>query len=369
MFAVLLGTAVFTCSQQHPHDEFIALPSISELPDPLRTSDGAQVASAKEWKAQRQVLIEKILRFEYGALPPAPRNVAGKIVNETANEESRGITGYRGQEILLTMGPKGSVQTHLFLSIPKIANEKTKLPIIIVGDVTWGRVDAKIREEALQRGYILAEFDRTEIAPDSPERKGVYAAYPNYRGGRLSAWAWGYSRVIDYVCKLPFVDRKKIILTGHSRGGKATLLAGALDERVALTAPNNSGCGGAGCFRFQGENSEDISAILKNFPYWFEPDFNRFISAVDKLPFDQHTVKALVAPRLLLTTEGLEDKWANPSGTQISHDAAKKVYHFLGADNAISLVFRHGGHEHGLADWKTLLDFSDQRLKQKSGGR
>ncbi len=364
LFSVLFGATVFAQSQQNSWDEFSALPSLPELPDPLLKPNGEKAANAEEWKAQRKALIERILHFEYGALPPTPRNVTGKILKETANKHATGKEGFREQEILLTMGPKGSVQTHLFLTIPMIANDKMKLPIILVGDATWGRVDPKIREEVLQRGYILAEFDRTEIAPDSAERKGVYAAYPNYRGGRISAWAWGYSRVIDYVCKLPFVNRKQIILTGHSRGGKATLLAGALDERVALTAPNNSGCGGAGCFRFQGGNSEDITAILKSFPHWFAPDFNRFIGHIDKLPFDQHTIKALVAPRSLLTTEGLDDKWANPSGTQISYNAAKEVYLFLGAENAIRLVFRPGGHEHGLADWKTLLDFSDLRLKR-----
>src|SRR5205814_1139363 len=129
--------------------------------------------------------------------------------------------------------------------------------------------------------------------------------------------------------------------------------------RLALSALNDSGCGGAGCCRFQGEKSEDIAAILKNFRFWFQPHFADFIGNTDRLPFDQHTVKALVAPRALLSTEALGDLWANPRGTQQSHAAAKEVFAFLGAADRIGIHFRTGGHKHRPEDWATLLDFAD----------
>src|SRR5205085_10381446 len=171
------------------------------------------------------------------------------------------------RELLLTMGPKQAIQTRLFLSVPA---GKGAFPVIIRGDLGWGRVDPAIVAEITKRGYILAEFSRVEIAPDSAEKGGVYAAYPDYEGGRLAAWAWGYHRVVDYLLtQKDLVDPKRIAITGHSRGGKAALLAGATDTRIALTAPNNSGCGGAGCYRFPGDKSEGIADILKNFPFWF----------------------------------------------------------------------------------------------------
>jgi hypothetical protein len=174
--------------------------------------------------------------------------------------------------------------------------------------------------------------------------------------------------------KQTFVDKKRISVTGHSRGGKAALLAGATDTRIALTAPNNSGCGGAGCFRVVNTaltptRGEDIAAILKNFPFWFEPQFGEFIGKVDRLPFDQHTVKALVAPRALLSTEALGDYWANPRGTQLTHLAAQEVYAFLGVKSRIGIHFREGGHEHNLYDWETLLDFADMQFFKKSPAR
>ena len=336
------------------------LPIISELPDPFLKTDGQRVRTRPEWRAQRKNLLDKVLRYEYGALPPVPRNVTGKLISTQA------VPGLEADEnvIELSMGPRSAVRTHITLTLP---HGPGPFPTIlcgdyIAGDKSWKKVDPQIVATVIRRGYALAEFDRAEIAPDSAERTGVYAAYPNYEGGRAAAWAWGYHRVLDYLLTQPFTDPKRIIITGHSRGGKAVLLAGATDERIAVTAPNNSGCGGAGCYRYQEAKSEDIAAILKNFPFWFQPEFHKFIAHVDRLPIDQHTVKALVAPRALLSTEGLEDLWANPEGTQQSYLAAKEVYDFLGVRDRIGIAFRPGGHAHGMADWAALLDFSDWQL-------
>ena len=354
-FVVLgvFGIAVLT--QNAPHTGVDALPVQSELPDPFLQADGRRVATKADWQKQRKTLTGLILQYEYGALPPVPRNVTGKEIGskrlDSANATER--------EILLSMGPKLSVKTRLFLSVP---DGKGPFPAIVRGDLGWGRVNPAIVAEVVKRGYILAEFSRIEIAPDSAERAGVYAAYPKYEGGRLAAWAWGFHRVVDYLMTRSSVDKQRIAVTGHSRGGKAALLAGATDTRIALTAPNNSGCGGAGCYRIQADKSEDIAAILKNFPYWFQPNFHAFIGRVESLPFDQHTVKALVAPRALLTTEALGDLWANPEGTQITHQAAREVYAFLGASDRIGIHFRPGDHEQNLDDWKTLLDFADRQF-------
>src|SRR5437763_10803261 len=109
----------------------------------------------------------------------------------------------------------------------------------------------------------------------------------------MAAWAWGYHRAVDFLVTLRSVDKDRIAVTGHSRGGKAALLAGAIDARVALTAPNCSGCGGAGCFRFRGPQSERLADILQSFPGWFTPRLRDFIGREDQLPFDQHELKAL----------------------------------------------------------------------------
>jgi dienelactone hydrolase len=338
------------------------LPAVAELPDPFLRADGTRVKTKDEWNAQRQELLSRVLHYEYGPLPPAPKNVTA---SEKASKKID-ASGATERELLLKMGPAEVVQTQLFLTVPA---GKGPFPSVITGDLGWGRVKPEIIAEANKRGYLVAEFSRVQIAPDSAERKGVYAAYPDYDGGRLAAWAWGYHRVVDYLLTLENVNKKHIAVTGHSRGGKTALLAGATDERIALTVPNNSGCGGAGCYRLQADKSEDIGAITKNFPFWFAPRFTDFIGKVDRLPFDQHTVKALVAPRALLSTEALGDLWANPKGTQQSYTAAKEVYRFLGADGRIGIAFRPGKHEQNLDDWKVLLDFADKQFFDKKVDR
>jgi hypothetical protein len=223
----------------------------------------------------------------------------------------------------------------------------------------------------VKRGYILAEFNRTELAPDNKGYKetGVHQAYPDAECGAVAAWAWGFHRCVDVLTTLDYVAKDKIAITGHSRGGKAALLAGATDPRVALTVPNNSGCGGAGSYKFQAPKSEDIAAITKSFPFWFGPRFMTFIGKIEQLPFDQHSVKALCAPRALLETEALGDLWANPQGSRQTYEAAKEVYKFLGAPERIAIVYREGGHAHNADDWNVLLDFADELFAGKKSGR
>lgn len=247
-------------------------------------------------------------------------------------------------------------------------------PVILRGDWGWRKTADDVTQDILDRGYILAEFNRLELAQDlgrtPPEKSfGLYAMYPDGDFGSLAAWAWGYHRAIDLLVTLPQVDADKIAITGHSRGGKTVLLAGITDPRVALTAPNNSGCGGAGCYRVMGPRSEDLQRILTAFPFWFTPRLKEFIGREDELPFDQHGVKALIAPRALLSTEALGDLHANPFGSLQTHRAAREVYRFLGHPDRIAIAFREGAHEHKPEDFAALLDFADEVFFNKPAKR
>jgi dienelactone hydrolase len=344
---------------QSPLSGLDKLPVNKELPDPFLMNDGKRVKNKADWARRREELKEMILYYEYGHLAPAPNNLS------TAELSSKNIEelGAEEKQLLLSMGPSKKVEFHLILTIPP---GKGPFPVIVKGDLCWGRVAPAMVAAAVKRGYIVAEFDRTELAPDSTDRtKGVFPTYPDYDWTVLGAWAWGFHRTVDYLMTQIFADPKHIAITGHSRGGKAALLAGALDDRVALTAPNGSGCGGAGSYRVLGEKCEDMAAITNRFPYWFQPRLKEFIAHVDQLPFDQHSVRALVAPRAQLSTEGLSDLWANPMGTQVTYIAARQVYEFLGAGERIGIHFREGKHEQNAEDWKALLDFADLQFLGK----
>ena len=282
------------------------LPVVKELPDPFVMNSGRRVATQADWLKRRDEIKELLLSYEYGHPAPPPGNLKSSEIS------SKRVEGFEARErqVMLSMGPDDKLTFRLILTVPE---GKGPFPVVIKGDLCWGRIPASILAAAVGRGYIIAEFNRTEIAPDNADRtKGVYPLYPDRDWAALAAWAWGYHRVVDYLLTLDFVDPRHIAVTGHSRGGKAVLLAGALDERIALTAPNDSGCGGGGCYRVQGEKSEDIGAITKSFPFWFQPRLAAFVGHESQLPFDQHFLKALVAPRALLSTEALGDLWANP---------------------------------------------------------
>jgi dienelactone hydrolase len=338
-----------------------AYPSVKELPDPFLFKDGTRVKTPADWPRRRAELVQLILGYEYGRLPAAATTVNPE---ETLPAKKDDATGATEHSLVLTMGPDAKVSTHLFLTVPAGAGP---FPVIIKGDVTWGRVKPpEVVANIIKHGYILAEFDRTEIAPDKKDAPGgIRPLYPDADWGTLAAWAWGYHRVIDYLITRTDVDAKKVIVTGHSRGGKAALLAGALDERVALTVPNGSGCGGAGCYRVQPPKTEDIAAITNHFPYWFSARFPEFVGHVDQLPLDQHEVKALVAPRALLTTDGLGDIWANGPGTQATHQAAREVFKFLGAEDKIGIHYREGKHDQLAEDFDALLAFADHLFFNK----
>ena len=360
---LMIGCALTAvCLGDEPGLKFPAtekLPAIHELPDPFLMNSGKRVSTAADWQQRRGEIRDMILTYEYGHIPSDPGTV--KATQSSSDQDA--TSGAKIEQLALGVGPDAKVTTHLVLTIP---TDKGPFPVIITGDLGWGRVKPPIVQEINRRGYMLAEFNRTEIAADKNDRSvGIYPLYPDYDWGDLAAWAWGYSRVIDYLQTRNDVDHTKITVTGHSRGGKAALLAGALDERIALTVPNGSGAGGAGCFRIQWPLTEDLQAISTHFPYWFSPHFDDFIGHVDQLPFDQHEVKALVAPRALLTTDSLDDLWANPLGTQVSYLASKQIFEFLGVPEKTGLHYRRGPHAQNQEDWNALLDFADWQLRAK----
>lgn len=267
-------------------------------------------------------------------------------------------------------GPDRPFSFLLYLFIPP---GQGPFPVVLCGDACWRYMNDAVVTEVLRRGNILAQFNRVEIVPDiyrADRTSGLYRAYPEGCYGALSAWAWGYHRCIDALITMEVVDRARIAIVGHSRGGKTVLLAGATDERIALTCANDSGAGGAGCYRWPGPESEKLADLIRAVPYWLGPRMKEFVDKENELPFDQHFLKALVAPRSLLTVEALGDLWANPTGTWQTHLAAREVYRFLGAEDRIGIWFREGEHNHGEVDWKAFLDFMDWQLRgQKPAGR
>jgi hypothetical protein len=327
-----------------------------ELPDPFLFVDGSRVANQEDWPRRREELREQILKLEYGQMPPAPGNTTAVLL--LSNEKKRHF------QYKIYCGPDHKISFVMDLLLPE---GKGPFPVILRGDWCWGDVKEEIAKQVLDRGYALANFNRLELSPDlGSETALLHGVYPDRKFGALAAWAWGFHRCVDVLVTLDSVDNNKIAITGHSRGGKATLLAGAMDERIALTAPNASGTGGGDCFRVHGKQTEGIARITKNFPRWFTPEFKQFAGQEEKLPFDQHCVMALCAPRALLVTEAMSDQYTNPHGTYQNYRGAREVFQFFGQERKIAMHVREGEHAHQKEDWDALLDFADFVLKGKA---
>jgi hypothetical protein len=330
-----------------------------ELPDLFRFAAGHRVATTADWRRRRAELQELILDQAYGRLPAAPASVRTVLLHRH-NVARFGNAEHSTHSVVCELA-----QPYRFTLEVFCPPGEGPFPVVLYGDNCWSYRTEAIIAEVVRRGYLFATFNRCEIVPDvgsTDRREGIYPHCPGDYGA-LAAWAWGYHRCVDALLTWPRVDAQRIAITGHSRGGKTVLLAGATDERIALTNPNNSGCGGAGCYRWPGEQCERLADILKYLGYWFCPRLHAYIGREDALPFDQHSLKALVAPRALLSTEAHGDLWANPSGTWQTHRAVAELYAWLGAPDQLGAWYRPGAHEHGEADWRAFLDFADWRLR------
>jgi hypothetical protein len=246
------------------------------------------------------------------------------------------------------------------------------------------QVDAWAVEQSIDRGYAVALFYHGDVDPDRNDfTDGVHPHYfkpgqtkPGpHDWGTIAAWAWGFHRAVDYLVTDKDIDAKRIAVVGHSRLGKTALLAAAFDERIALAIPLQAGCGGTAPSR--GKIGESVAQINKGFPHWFDAEFKSFNDQPDRLPFDQHSLIALVAPRPVLLANAVEDTWANPEGQFEMLKAADPVYRFLGVeglkadrmppvgkliDSRLGYYIRPGKHSMTKGDWKVFLDFADRHF-------
>ena len=337
---------------------------LGKLPNLFTMEDGSRVEMPEQWKERRKELFQTAVEMQYGKMPPQPEFLEVEPLDENlAIRNYRIVTGTRQTPTAFTMRVIGPNKPGVF-------------PAIVDGDLCWRYAfDKEYINAVVEQDVLLVMFNRTEIVPDRKDCRDygqLYRTYPDGTFSALAAWAWGYSRCVDALEKLGIADMNNIAFSGHSRGGKVTLLAGLLDQRAAIVNPNNSGSGGAGCYRVHisatkengnAHRSETLKDLLRgSIGFWFHPDMHGYTECEEKLPFDQHYLKALVAPRILMQTEAASDIWANGVGTWQTVMAAREAYRFLGAEENILLYFRKGDHCHMPNDVALLAKVMNQRI-------
>lgn len=243
-------------------------------------------------------------------------------------------------------------------------------------------------EELVERGYAAIAYHNGDVDPDFHDGftngvHGIFGPQPEEcqpdSWATIAAWAWAASRVMDWIETEPGIDSKKVAVVGQSRGGKTSLWVGASDERFALTISNNSGRGGAHLNRMVLPKSEGLARINKAFPHWFCDRFKSFGDDSNALPFDQHMLIALMAPRLVYVASATQDAWAGPRGEFELTFLASPVWELYGKRGLESKKFPspdtplHAGNvgyhlrtgKHGLTlyDWQCYMDFFDRHHK------
>lgn len=335
--------------------DFDSMPSIPFLPDPLILDEGGKnipITDKSQWNEKRKWMENEIKKWITGTFPPKPENMEAKIINERMDGNITSRT------VELRFGPELRAKMTIELLIPSL-NEK--LPVFMTqwNHRGWAMI-------AVRRGYIGCLYAAADGNDDTEEYAKIW--YPQYDFTRLMRRAWGAHRVVDYLHTLPFVDKEKIGITGHSRNGKQSLWVAAFDERIKAVVLSSGGTGSEDPWRYTSEkfDNESIYDITTNFPYWLHPRLRFFIGREHKLPVDQNSLMSLVAPRGLLLSSAITESEGNPWGIEQIYVSMKKVYKFFNAEDKLGITLRHGEHGTAARDIEVYIDFFDYVFGRKN---
>lgn len=385
-----------------------AIPSYS-LPELLTLSNGKKVTNAKIWTEKRRPeLLKAIEAIQYGKMPPPPADLSFNVFDkETLVFDGKAIrrqvtvyftkdTTDHKMDLLIYLPANPTKPVPLFLNVSFAANSQVvDDPGVKVGKV-WSKEGIKVKADQASR------FGKIDVAQFISEGIGFATVYygdiePDFKGGvkygirseylkagettpkddewgAISAWAWGLSRAMDYFEKDNQIDASRVAIHGISRLGKTALWTGVHDDRFKLVIASVSGEGGAAITRRDyGENIKHITDTSRYY-YQFAPAYHDYSTKVDELPFDAHSLVALMAPRPLLLQTGDTDYWSDPEGEFIAAKEAQVVYELFGEKgpgeatmpeagdtsltyNILGYYMHEGGHGTVPSDWPIFIAF------------
>lgn len=302
------------------------------IPDVLRMNDGRYADSPELWRVRRKEILELLGREIYGFSPPPPQEVHADILG--SYDEAFGGKAAHYTIRLSFDTPGGEFSFPFNLAVPK---NVARAPVFLLISFSPNIPDMLFPvEEILDEGFAAASFCYADVVPDTDDgfSAGIASMYGNGRRephswGKISMWAWAASRVMDHLQSRNDIDTGKVIPVGHSRLGKTVLWCAAQDERFAGCVSNDSGCSGAAITR--GKKGERVSNITGAFGYWFCDNYRKYADNEDNMPFDQHYLLSLIAPRPLYVASASRDEWADPESEYLGCIAAGRVYEMLGA--------------------------------------
>lgn len=389
---VSLAILLFSCSlhaqkRETNYDE--AKVPAYELPDPLQFDDGREVRNARQWEKKRRPQVLEVFAQEmYGHMPARPEGLHFSTISEETVYAGLGLR----KVVRIYLDADQAHWFDVLIHLPKDAAG----PVPMFVGLNFKSNDATLDERAdfrwpyelvLKAGMGVATAWRDSIEPDGKDSKlaeaegvcrdgGVRSWYNNDGDwGAISAWAWGLSRIVDYLETDEAYDTDRLAVIGHSRLGKTALWAGANDLRFDMVISNDSGCCGAAISRRK--FGETFAVIDTSFPHWFTREFDKYKGREETFPADQHWLIALAAPRPVYVASATEDLWADPKGEWLAAKAAGPVYALFGmqglddgmpapdvsdGDGRIGYHIRSGAHNILAFDWQQYISFMNRHL-------
>ncbi|HXJ20206.1 MAG TPA: hypothetical protein VMT03_08235 [Polyangia bacterium] len=306
------------CPQAPAPPAFSALTSIANLPDPFLMISGTRISKIADWRCRRAEISSQIQYWGTGpkGAPPAASSLTAT---------------FSGSKLTVTVTQGGATIT--LSSTITTPSGSGPFPLVIGMNTPTGSLPT-----SLFSGVATMTFDSTQLVSDGfnvTRGAGTYfTMYPDRNTGAMIEWAWGVSRLIDGLYATASqnkIDLGRIAVTGCSYQGKMALYAGAFDDRIALTIPEESGGGGEASWRFDATQTGTEDLDHAQGTAWYASNLKQFTNAdAPKLPYDQHELVATVAPRAILAVENTGIDYLGAQGESVSMRAAKEVYKALG---------------------------------------
>lgn len=352
--------------------------NLDTLPRLMQLNDGTPVTSPAQWETRRSQLLHILGREEFGFAPPPPARVDGTITGwDTDCCSGHAVL----EDIRISFPtPKGSFSFPVKFFVPQTTE---KCPLFLLLNFRPDAYDKYFpAEEIIDNGFALAVIYYEDITADNEDwQSGLAGQYPRSEDGtgwgKISMWAWGASRALDYLVTRPEIDTRRIGVIGHSRLGKTALWCAAQDQRVSLACSNESGCAGAALERMKHPGAETLKDIVTTFPFWFCANYQKYAGKPELMPFDQHFLLGAIAPRAVAVGSASGDLWADPYSEQLCCAAASdawKIFEKTGyagprepikpgeasQEGEVFYHLRDGIHFLGRTDWLRYLEAANK---------
>jgi len=385
------------------YDEAKANP-YPDLPDPLTLHNGKRVTTAQMWWTQRRPeIVEYFDREIYGRMPANTPKVRWEVVSSTREMNGGLLVNTKKLVGHVDNSSYALVNVNIQLTLTTPANATGPVPVMMefgIDPAVWAALIKRLppmpvypgptwQQQVLAKGWGYAEYIPTSVQADNGAgltqgiiglcNKGQPRKPDDW--GALRAWAWGASRALDYFETDKSVDAHQVGVEGHSRYGKAALVAMAYDGRFAIGYISSSGEGGAKLNRRNfGEIVENLAATGEY--HWMAGNFIKYAGPLhwNDFPVDSHELIALCAPRPVFIGAGAiqGDGWTDPKGMFSAEVGAGPVYRLLGKKDLGTsefppietvlidgeLGFRQHSWGHTPApNWPTFLTFASRYMR------